>query len=165
MRFTLTPQRGLPGPPEPTIQVAGEGIPEGEHPFAGPISREVGRSGRLNDPSKGGSTANQPTGAAKPARRRFRRQTLQMSLTRYTRRAQHQDRGCDGRWRVRGARGSGRCRGRTRPPGGMGARGMGARGMGARGLGSRRVGMATSSPQVGATWVRIAAVSSPATAP
>jgi hypothetical protein len=59
MILTLIPQRGLPGQPETTIHVTGdvltvngiaydlsiipdggEGIPEGEHPFAGPISRE-----------------------------------------------------------------------------------------------------------------------------
>jgi hypothetical protein len=61
MILTLIPQRGLPGQPETTIHIAGdvltvdgiaydlsvipeggEGIPEGEHPFAGPISREDG---------------------------------------------------------------------------------------------------------------------------
>jgi hypothetical protein len=61
MILTLIPQRSLPGQPETTIQVAGdvltvdgiaydlsaipeggEGIPEGDHPFAGPISREDG---------------------------------------------------------------------------------------------------------------------------
>jgi hypothetical protein len=61
MILTLIPQRGLPGQLETTIHVTGdvltvdgiaydlsaipeggEGIPEGEHPFAGPISREDG---------------------------------------------------------------------------------------------------------------------------
>jgi hypothetical protein len=61
MMFTLTPQRGLPGPPETTIHVAGhvltvdgiacdlsaipeggEGMPAGEQPFAGEIIRQDG---------------------------------------------------------------------------------------------------------------------------
>ena len=61
MHLTLTPQQGLPGQPEMTIHVAGdtitidatphdlsavpeggEGWPEGDTPFVGPITRQGG---------------------------------------------------------------------------------------------------------------------------
>jgi hypothetical protein len=61
MILTLTPQRGLPGQPETTIHVTGDvltvngidydlsaipeggqGVPQGSHPFSGPISRQNG---------------------------------------------------------------------------------------------------------------------------
>lgn len=61
MHLTLTPQAGLPGQPETTIQVrgdvltvdgtaydlsdvpkGGEGWPEGDHPFVGPVTRKGG---------------------------------------------------------------------------------------------------------------------------
>ena len=61
MQITLSPSRGLPGQPETVLSVAGDGltvdgtvydlsavpegglaIPEGTHPFIGPITREGG---------------------------------------------------------------------------------------------------------------------------